>query len=172
MEDFDENTLIGFDMKENNTENITVTSDLVNLVESNNMLNFDLESNTIYSYDWDCETAQTEVGLAVCKGFKQLETEFIDAFLTEIDAETNLYSAECKRSFGVSVGSPTTAPLTTLAEADFFGLLQFVPHDSCCGVSPTWKSYNSHNGVISCCGSDTYSEFKSVGRGFWSKVFG
>lgn len=154
--DFDENVVVSFDQKEASSS-FNVSESLVGIVESNNILNFDAGSNSVDIYEWECEDSQSEAGMAVCKGFKQLETDFINVFLSEIADSVGSYSQECSGGGGGDCPDcpVTAAPMADVAE--FEELLNWVPPDSCCGVSPTWRSYYSNNGEKACCGTAIYN---------------
>jgi len=152
--DFDENVVVSFYQKEASSS-FNVSGGLVGIVESNNVLNFNADSNSIEIYEWECEENQSVAGMAVCKGFKQLENDFINIFLSEIEL-TGSYNQECSSGVG---GDCSDCPVTQAAVTDvaeFEDLLNWVPPDSCCGVSPTWRSYHSSNGEKACCGTEIY----------------
>lgn len=89
--------------------------------------------------------------MAICRGFKQLENDFLNIFLAELDSFSNSYTSSCQQSGSIG---PELVPVE--AVDDFAELINWVAPDSCCGVSPTWRSYSSNGGENSCCGTEIY----------------
>ena len=139
------------------TSGFIVENELSYIFEDNNIMNFDPASNTVFVYDWECGVNNTEAGIAVCKSFKQLEHEFIELFISEMEIEgvlgTDFYTVTCDGTKG-AVG-PTGSPIETSSD-QYEHLLHWAAPDACCGESPTWRSYNS--GEKSCCGDKIYKK--------------
>ena len=58
--DYDENVIVAFNMKEP-TSSFNISLDLVNLVESNNMMNFDSAGNSVSIYEWEIPIGNVKI---------------------------------------------------------------------------------------------------------------
>ena len=62
ISDYDENVSVAFTKE--SVLNFSVTAELTDIIETNNIMNFDADSNSVSVYEWDCESTQSEAGMA------------------------------------------------------------------------------------------------------------
>ena len=145
LADYDENAVLSIDTSAP-TAIFQVTNNLTDVVENNDVINYNSDNNSISIYEWQCDPNQPESALACCKCYTMLEEDFLNVFLSEMDSgTTNSYSPTCSRNGGGDcVGDcPTSGPGTTVPTDDFEDLIHWVAPDSCCGESPTWQAYSA-----------------------------
>ena len=85
----------------------------------------------------------------MCLCWEQLQEEFEVAATHEVGLPTS-YHEEC-----ISEVNNLYVPVVPVADGSNDTHTK-IP-DSTCGNSPTWRAYDSENGLIDCCGSVTFN---------------
>ena len=96
LADYDENAVLSIDTSAP-TAIFQVTNNLTDVVENNDVINYNSDNNSISIYEWQCDPNQPESALACCKCYTMLEEDSLNVFLSEMDSGTTNSTCSKKR---------------------------------------------------------------------------
>lgn len=138
-------------------DNFDTPAGLAEIISGNNLMNHDSVTNRLSIYNWICDENQDVASMSVCKGFEQLQNDFINVITNEMRENLpSSYSADCERSDEdcpecMGQGNPEDHVINE------YGAKRG-PIDGCCGTSPSWKTFAQLEEEQACCGTKIYNK--------------